>query len=153
MAKTGSWCILQLMAEMSPFYLTPTHSISHEQIIQPTMVGSFRSFNLQSRCCGRSPHCRHSPRVQRYEMVELTVCGQTSLPLRVYQCLVRQPLPRKVVLERSCWRSAQREERLEDIRCTKQRSRLCLDYPRRSPSPMDQRHVANLLVKCPRSEY
>ena len=45
------------------------------QKIHPDMDGPFRTFDRQSKCCGRSPHFRHSPRVRSFEMVELTVCG------------------------------------------------------------------------------
>lgn len=42
--------------------------------------GPFQTFDQQSKCCSHSPHCRHSPRAQSYEMVELTLCG-TNRPL------------------------------------------------------------------------
>lgn len=41
--------------------------------------GPNRTLAAQSTCCGRSPHCRHSPRARNQRLLELTLCGQTGL--------------------------------------------------------------------------
>lgn len=47
-------------------------------VAQQGVPGPLRSLVRPSRCCGRSPHCRHSPQEQFLDKIELTVCERSN---------------------------------------------------------------------------
>lgn len=57
--------------------------MSRKRNLQSFESGPFRTFAPPSRCCGRSPHCRHSLHPQSHMKVGLTHCG-TSLPFSLF---------------------------------------------------------------------
>jgi hypothetical protein len=61
---------------MSVFYRRPDHLAPAAKVCFPPLVsidtnGPNRTLTPTSRCCGRSPHCRHSPRARNQRLLEL----------------------------------------------------------------------------------
>ena len=63
--RIGLLAAVSRIAAILPNDLAPTN-----------MNGPLPTLALPPGCCGRSPHCRHSPRAQNLVVGELTVCGR-----------------------------------------------------------------------------
>ena len=74
-------------------------SIYRNRLVPDGTRGPFLPFTGGSRCCGRSPHCGHSPRARSKRLPEFTHCGQRNRSVRANGCpLLETPYERWNIL-------------------------------------------------------
>lgn len=60
-------------------------AMRRKRTLQSLVDGPNRPFAVPSEFCGRSPHCCHSLRAQNRGTIEFTLCGQSTISLRLHQ--------------------------------------------------------------------